>query len=185
MNSIRPSARDAIIEAAFDLLNRDPGASLSKVAERAGIGRATLHRHFAGREDLLKAIAVVAIKEMDHVVEAACADVSSYTEALRVSLDALIPLGDRYSFLGLDTVGHDSEIKDHFERQKRETEELVAKSKQEGTFSETIPTSWIVQVYEHLLFAAWESVKSGEATQAQASKLAWQTLLTGLEKDMK
>ena len=182
-NSIRPSTRDAILEAGFELFNRDPGASLAKVAELAGIGRATLHRHFAGRDDLLRALALIAVHEMDEVVEDACEDVASYSEALRVSLEVLIPLGDRYSFLGLDAIEHDPEIQDQLARQKRETESLVDKAKREGTFAKSLPTSWIVQVYEHLLFAAWESVKAGEATQAQASALAWQTLMSGVGKD--
>ena len=181
--SIRPSARDAIIEAAFDLFNRDPRTPLGEIAEHAGIGRATLHRHFAGRDDLLKTLALIAAKEMDAVVEEACQNVQSHTEALRVSLDVLIPLGDRYSFLGLDAIEQDPELQDYFERQTRETETLINEAKREGTFRDAIPTSWIVQVYEHLLFAAWESVKAEEATQTQASHLAWQTLMTGLGKD--
>ena len=182
---IRPSSEEAIIEAAFDVLNNDPGASLATVADVAGVGRATLHRYFSRREDLLSAMARLAVKEMDEVVEAACADVSSYGEALRVTLEVLIPIGDRYSFLALDAIEHDPELQKEFARQRKETDELVEAAKREGVFEKSVPTSWISQAYEMLLFAAWESVKAGELTQTQAANLAWRTLTLGLQGDTK
>jgi len=44
MKQIRPQARDAIIEAAFQVFGRDPTASLADIAERAGVGRADRRR---------------------------------------------------------------------------------------------------------------------------------------------
>ena len=179
-NSIRPSTRDAIIEAAFAVFSKDPSAALSEVATLAGVGRATLHRHFASREDLIRQLAKIANQEMDEAVEAACADVPSYSEAVRKSLHALIPLGDRYGFLELEPIDDDPELKAAFDRQQREMKELIDAAKGEGLFDTAIPTSWIVQTYDHLLFAGWESVKAGETTADQAADLAWRTLTTGL-----
>ena len=79
----RLPARQAIAEAGFELLSRNPGASLSEIAEHAGVGRATLHRHFASREALLIALAHQAIAEMDHAAEVACHDAPSHTDALK------------------------------------------------------------------------------------------------------
>lgn len=70
-NSVRLSTRDAIVEAAFAVFSKNPSAALSDVAERAGVGRATLHRHFAGRDELVRALAKIASKEMDEAVEEA------------------------------------------------------------------------------------------------------------------
>ena len=60
--SLRLSSRDAIIEAAFSVFSKNPSAALADVAERAGVGRATLHRHFASRDDLMRALSKIAIK---------------------------------------------------------------------------------------------------------------------------
>ncbi|MCR9079125.1 MAG: TetR/AcrR family transcriptional regulator [Hyphomonadaceae bacterium] len=179
-NSIRPSTRDAIVEAAFAVFSKDPSAALSDVATLAGVGRATLHRHFSSRDDLIRQLAKIANQEMDDAVDAACADVASYSEAVRKSLHALIPLGDRYGFLELEPIDDDPELKAAFERQKRETEAMVDAAKGEGLFDTAIPTSWIVQAYDHLLYAGWESVKAGGTTPDQAADLAWRTLTTGL-----
>jgi len=43
-----------------------------------------------------------------------------------------------------------------------------------------ISTAWIVQAFDYLLMAAWESVRAGDVTRAQAADLAWQTLTCGL-----
>lgn len=184
-NSIRPSARDAIIEAAFAVLSKNASASLSDVAERAGVGRATLHRHFAGRDELIRALAKIASQEMDDAVEAACADATSYSEVARLALQALIPLGDRHGFLALEAFADDAEMQAEYAREQKETAEMVDAAKGEGLFDTSVPTSWIVQAYDHLMYAGWESVKAGETTHDQAAGLAWRTLIHGLGRQTK
>ncbi|MEO1015240.1 MAG: helix-turn-helix domain-containing protein [Pseudomonadota bacterium] len=181
--SLRPSPKDAIIEAAFDVLAEAPGASLADIAARAGVGRATLHRHFAGREDLIRTLALIAIEEMDAAADAACEGVESHGEALRRTLAAIIPLGDRHWFLSREPVDDDPVIAREFERLMRETGELIEAAKSEGVFDEAAPTAWIAQAYDHLIFAAWESVKAGEATHSQAADLAWRTLTIGVGRN--
>ena len=179
-NSIRLSTRDAIVEAAFAVFSKDPSAALSDVAERAGVGRATLHRHFAGRDELIRALAKIASKEMDEAVEDACADATSYSEVARLALQALIPLGDRHGFLALETLADDPDMQADFAREQKETAEMVDAAKGEGLFDTAVPTSWIVQAYDNLMYAGWESVKAGETTHDQAAALAWRTLIHGL-----
>ena len=179
-NSVRLSTRDAIIEAAFAVLNKNPSAALADVAARAGVGRATLHRHFASREDLMRALAKIAAKEMDDAVEAACADATSYSEVARLALQALIPLGDRHGFLALEAFSEDAEMQAEYAREQKETAEMVDAAKGEGLFDTGVPTSWIVQAFDSLMYAGWESVKAGETTHDQAAALAWRTLIHGL-----
>ena len=178
--SLRLSSRDALIEAAFSVFSKNPSAALADVAERAGVGRATLHRHFASRDDLMRALSKIAIKEMDDAVEVACADATSHSEIARLALQALIPLGDRHGFLALETGIEDPELQAAYEKDQRETAEMVDAAKGEGLFDTSVPTSWIVQAFDHLLYAGWESVKAGETTQDQAAALAWRTLIHGL-----
>src|SRR6266705_779576 len=49
-------SREAILAAAYDLLAREgPGAiTHQRVAQQAGVGRATIYRHWADPEDLLR-----------------------------------------------------------------------------------------------------------------------------------
>lgn len=177
----RLSAREAIIEAAFDILSRDSGASLAEIAIAAGVGRATLHRQFASRDDLLRTLTHVAIEEMDAATSSACEGVQSHGEAMRLCLEALIPLGNRHGFIARVPVEEDEALSAEYARLDRETHEMVAAAKDEGVFAADIPTGWIAQAYDHLLYAAWESVRTADATPAQAAQLAWRTLTSGLE----
>jgi len=180
MNSLRPSAQDAIVAAALELLVENPAASLGDIAKRAGVGRATLHRYFSGRDDLILALTKAALQEMDEAVDVACKDVRSHSDALYCALGALVPLGDRYRFMASEPMEDQPEIAKELARQNQEMIELVEAAKKEGLFAPPVPTSWIVQSFEHLLFAAWESVTAEQLTPSQATDLAWRTLTQGL-----
>lgn len=45
-----------IVDTAADLLRRDPDVSIGEIAQRAGVGRSTLYRHFETREALVEAV---------------------------------------------------------------------------------------------------------------------------------
>ena len=177
----RPTARDALIAAAFDVFSKDPSASLAQIADRAGVGRATLHRQFASREALFRELALIAIKEIDEAVTVATADAKTATDALRRTVFAVIPLGGRQGFLAGETGIDDPNVLAEYQRQSDELYALIDASKAEGGFDRTIPTDWIAQAFEGLVYAAWEAVRLDQLTQKQAGDLAWRTLLSGLQ----
>jgi AcrR family transcriptional regulator len=182
MKKIRPSTRQAIIEAAFQLYKDNPASSLADIAEQAGIGRATLHRHFKGRDDLLCELAKIAIKDIDQAVNQLTTDASSYSEALKLTIDAVLPLGDRQWFLYQESLESHPEIQAEFQRQSDELSAVINEAKKEGCFDSSLPTSWITQTFDHLIFAGWEMVKMEESTPKQAAKLVWETLINGTGK---
>ncbi|MEM7269895.1 MAG: helix-turn-helix domain-containing protein [Pseudomonadota bacterium] len=183
MKTIRPDAREAILEAAFQTFSKRPGASLGDIAQAAGVGRATLHRHFKGRDDLMIALAHVAAEELDEAVDAATRQATSHMDGLRLSLAAIIPLGDRQGFLAMEPVERASEIAAKYDEGQRELIAEIEAAKAEGALSAAIPTLWIAETYEALIYAGWEMVRKGEATPKQAAELAWRTFTTGLKGD--
>ena len=180
--TIRPTTRDAILEAAFQLYSEEPSASLADIAERAGIGRATLHRHFSNRDELMEALAVTALEEMDQTAETASEDAESYTEALEQIMTAIIPLANRHWFLCREPVDEYPAVAKEIERQTQEMNELLEEVKKEGAIDKTIPTAWAAHTFDNLIFAAWELVRNEEATPKQASSWAWRTFSKGLGK---
>lgn len=76
--------RDRLVAAANAVIaETGPGASLEEIARRAGVGSATLHRHFPQRAQLLEAV-------LDDRVRVLCAR----AEELRTAPDAGIALVD-------------------------------------------------------------------------------------------
>lgn len=180
MKTFRPSTQDAIIDAAFQLYRDNPAASLADIASLAGIGRATLHRHFSSRDDLLIELAKIATQELDTAANEAAEDAQTYTEAIRLILHAMVPLADRAWFLYREVVQDSNELQQDYRRQMHEMADLIDAAKQEGGLSADQPTLWIVHSFDALLFAAWEMVRTEEATATQAAQLAWQTFIHGV-----
>jgi len=183
MTAIRPSTRDAIIEAAFQMFAERPTASLGDVADRAGVGRATLHRYFPGRLELMRALAKIALEELDIAVEAATANAESYEEGFRLALGAMVPLANRQWFLAHESLEADEEIAAAYQTSLNELRDDIENAKKEGVFDQSVPTVWIAEAFENLTYAAWTLVRTGDVTPSQAADLAWRTFYHGLSGD--
>lgn len=181
MAKIRPDARNAIIEAAFLVYADRPTASLGDVAERAGVGRATLHRYFPGRADLIKALALTAMAELDEAAATQTADAQGYGDGFRLAMHAIVPLANRQWFLAHEGVEADPDVAAAYQESRNQLHADVEAAKAEGFFAADIPTAWIVTVFENLIYAAWSQVRAGEATPKQAAELAWRTLSSGVQ----
>lgn len=179
----RISTQQAIIEAAFEVLGHNPGASLGEVADAAGVGRATLHRHFAGRDDLIHALAEHAMDELDAAVEAAVAEVDSHTEGLRLALQAILPLASRQMFLATEAALQTGRIAQRAASDFAELVTAVEQAQAEGGLRKDVPAQWIARAYDNLIYAGWDMVRAQEATPKQAADMAWKTLTEGVAHD--
>lgn len=175
--------RKAILNAAIAILSRRPDASLSDIADHAGVGRATLHRHFESRDDLIRSLALEAIRETDEVCQPVIESAGTAEHMLSGIFEAIIPLGDRYNFLSnYRNVENDQEVRKQTERQVAETLELVKALKAENAIAADIPDAWVVAVIDALIYAAWDGVEDGHIARRDAAGLAMRTIMTGLGK---
>ena len=182
MKKIKPSSRDAILEAAFLTFNDKPGASLGEVADRAGVGRATLHRYFSSRNTLMVALAQTARREINEAVEAATIDAKTHTDGLRLSLAATIPLANRQWFLSHEQFEGYADVTAAYEADIAELHKEIEAARSEGSFNSDLPTKWIAEAFENLIYAAWTMVREEEATPTQAADMAWRTFMKGVSQ---
>ena len=178
------SSRGTILESARRTLASNPGASLTEIALRAGVGRTTLHRYFPSREELVREISREALAETERAT-AHSRQAKTAREALEQMLEGVIPLGDRYHFLASEAVGSawSDDLAELYRAQIREVDELVDWLKGEGVVAHEVPRAWVTTALEQLVWGAWSAVQDGSIAAKDAPGLVIRTLLRGLEPD--
>lgn len=91
--------RDQVLRTAAALLSRKSTATMDEVARAVGIGRATLHRHFAGRDALVKALEALGIQEFEAALDRARLDEGGAGDGLRRLIAEMEPAADLLAFL--------------------------------------------------------------------------------------
>src|SRR5690349_3971443 len=97
----------AIVDAAASVL-ADPAAeearSMQRIAQEAGVGRATLYRHFESRHALLSELARATVQDAGQGLRDADLDGRPFAEALAAAVHVLCSVGDRYIAVFLNRV---------------------------------------------------------------------------------
>ena len=88
----------SLLDVVVEVLVADPGASLAEVAEAAGIGRTTLHKHYATRDELVRAVGHRALDRCEQVV-ATAEETGADDGGLRTLAETLVPIGPHLAFL--------------------------------------------------------------------------------------
>lgn len=173
--------QQTLLQTLTPVLAYNPGAALSEVAAQAGVGRATLYRHFASRDALVKAIAMDAIAAFDQATAEVQAQNLNAGDALLAFLQKVIPLGDRFHFLAVEPTAYtDPGVATAYARQMQELNAFITTLKQEGFIAPDVPTAWVATAIDSLIWSAWSTVQAGEVAPNDAAALAYRTLIQGL-----
>jgi AcrR family transcriptional regulator len=169
----------AIIEAGISTLLLNPAAGMSDIAAASGVGRATLYRHFATREALIRKLALVCLEEIDRAL-APYAHLQGRA-AIEQIVEVLMPLADRFSFLVnlWSLVEDDDDVRRINTRMQRETCALIDQARRAGEISTDLPTSWLALVFDNTLATGWKLVEAGEATSSDAARYVRQSFFDG------
>lgn len=172
----------ALLDAAADLLVRKPGASLAEIAAHANISKATLHRYFSGREDLILALGHRAMETVEAVIQASHPDDDSALAALTRITEGMIPLANKVFFLLnepiLDT---DAGFRSVEARVMTPIQRVIERGQAHGEFRGDLPADWLTHTLSFLLYATWYAIQSGELAPKHAPALLLTTVLHGME----
>jgi AcrR family transcriptional regulator len=183
----RPAARPArrvtrpsLLDVAAEVLVADPAASLAEVAEAAGIGRTTLHKHYATRDDLLCAVGHRIIDLWDQA--AAAVDGSDDQDGgLGALMAAMIPIGPQMAFLWrTPAFDHVSELGERWVATEKRCLAVLKRAQNLGVVGASVPDWWLLQMFYSVSYVAAESVRSGKLAPLDAPGLALGTFLRGL-----
>jgi AcrR family transcriptional regulator len=175
--------RAAILQAAAEVLAATPGASLSEVAQRAGLGRATLYRHFESREALVRAIReealVQAAAALDQVELSRC----SVRDGVCAAASVLVPLGLRFQILLVEQADADPDFRAARDEVLAPLRELVARGVASGELDRSVDPRWVAMVLAGLLTSAVRAAVTGVIDPASAGDVVSDALLDGVRGD--
>jgi AcrR family transcriptional regulator len=178
---IKEARRTELLNAAGELLTRKPAASLAEIAEYAGIGKATLHRYFASRDDLMLALGYRALALIGEAIAASELERGSVAEALTRLIEALVPLSDKLHFLLQENI---FDTHPDFVAADRALQEpvvrLIQRGQASGELRADLPADWMLRLMNYALFATWEGVFDGFVARREAPRLLATTLLEGI-----
>lgn len=180
----RPDAtRQAVMDTALAFAMLRPTASLDEIALAAGVGRATLFRHFPNRATLLREAGRRVLGEVEARLAAdvpAADTAASARRALRIVLAILIdgglPLHAVFSAPGL---ADDVVLKAAAKRLDRHIAPVLDAAARFGLLRADLDAAWLDAAFDGLLFAAWTAVREGRLASADAPDRLLSTLLHG------
>lgn len=177
---VRPGTADAILEAAIEILARDPSARIDDIVERSGVARATLFRRFPARRDLVRAAGIKSLRDVERLLETV--DLTSGDPALRLLriCEVLVPAGLKLRFVySFGDLFEDPALAQAADRLNRFFEPVIIDAIREGVVTHDFDVAWFTEVFDALLFASWTAIQKGTIAPARAPKMLVQTLLQG------
>lgn len=171
--------RAALLDAAADVLAVAPQASLSEVATRAGLGRATLYRHFDSREALRVAIREEALSRAAAALAGEDLTSCGTREALRRAAAVLVPLGMRFRILLTEGSDTDPGFLAARNEALEPLWEVLARGVESGELSATTSIAWLGMVLAGLLMSAVRAAGAGLIDPTEAGALVADSFIDG------
>lgn len=178
------TTRRTLVDTATRLLVKNRGVSTGEIAAAAGVGRTTLHRYFATRDDLVRAVGLAALDRSEEALSDDTAlDEGDVEAALLGVAVALTPFGPSLEFLLAEaSLTDDPEVRARTEQVIAPLAALVDRAREEGLVRAAVPVEWVVDAFFGLLFTAWEGVANGTLAPRSAPHLVVDTLLRGVSE---
>ncbi|WP_393055861.1 TetR/AcrR family transcriptional regulator [Streptomyces sp. LN549] len=177
--------REQVLRSAAALLTRKSTATMDEVAKAAGIGRATLHRHFAGRDALVRALEGLGIQEFGAALDAAVLDEGTSEEALRRFVAAIEPSAGLLSFLVTENqLFEGDEQNDGWDRLDARVAAFFRRGQERGEIRIDLTPAWLTEALYGLISSAAWAVQTGRVAAKDSSYMIVELLLGGARRSV-
>ncbi len=181
LTSIMHKNRERIIETGLRILAQNPAASMDQIAEEAGIGRATLYRHFGSKNILIRELYFTAHRMFEEAVLPILDSQLAAWQKLEKVVTTMIPLGASFQFMMFEPMHTDDpELEALYNSQLRTWRALIVELKSAGLLDPGLSDAWIVLCLDSMIFAAWEGIFKGDIARNEAPSLVLRTLMNGV-----
>jgi TetR/AcrR family transcriptional regulator, mexCD-oprJ operon repressor len=174
----------AILDAALEALASDPDSSMSEIARRAGVVRATVYVHFPTRESLLDAVMEHAVADVAEATRAAEPQRGEPREALKRVLRATWQELDR--FQALLTINMTRLSPEELHRRHLPVLEqlapLIERGQKQGVFRSDLPIAWHLAVIRAIVHAASNEIQGGRLEESKAEAAMLSTAISAISE---
>ena len=174
----------AILNAALEALASDPDSSMSEIARRAGVVRATIYVHFPTRESLLDAVMEHAVADVAEATRSAEPHRGEPVEALeRVLRATWRELARFHALLALNTARLSAE-----ELHRRhlpvldQLEPLIERGQKQGVFRSDLPVAWHLAVIRAIVHTASREIQGGRIPESKAETAMLTTAIAAISE---
>jgi TetR/AcrR family transcriptional repressor of mexCD-oprJ operon len=170
--------RTAILDAAARLLSCRPDAAIAEIADEAGVGRATLYRHFPTRESLQQGVAEVGIAEIVDAFEAAGLDELPADRAIARITAVVMRNGAKYAAVISQTSAELCDPAD-LDRATKPLREVVDRGIRDGVLRDDLRGETMFMMFAAVLERALFLTIGDQMTPEEATEVALAIFLDG------
>ncbi|MGW7566416.1 TetR/AcrR family transcriptional regulator [Streptomyces tendae] len=172
--------REQVLRSAAALLTRKSTATMDEVARAAGLSRATLHRHFAGRDALVRALESLGIAECEAALATARTDEGPAAEAVRRLVREMEPSAGLLAFLYTENQLFEGEQQNEgWARIDTGLTELFRRGQESGEFRIDLTPVWLTEALYGLLASGAWAVAEGRVARNDFTHMIVELLLGG------
>lgn len=175
--------RDQVLHAAAALLTRRAHAPMDEVARAAGISRATLNRHFAGRDALVRALEELAIAQCGAALDEARLNEGPAAEALRRMVEGIEPAAGLLNFLYSESQLYEGEnYHEGWQRIDVRLTEFFQRAQRDGEFRIDLHPAWLTEALYGLVGSAAWAIAEGRVARKDFTHMISELLLGGARR---
>ncbi|MFE3943458.1 TetR/AcrR family transcriptional regulator [Streptomyces sp. NPDC059118] len=177
--------REQVLRSAAALLTRKSTATMDEVAKAAGIGRATLHRHFAGRDALVRALENLGIQEFEAALDTAALDEGAAPDALRRLVVAVEPSAGLLAFLVTENqLFEGDEVNEGWNRLDARVSAFFRRGQERGEFRIDLTPAWLTEALYGLISSGAWAVQDGRVASQDFPYMIVELLLGGARRSV-
>jgi TetR/AcrR family transcriptional repressor of mexCD-oprJ operon len=177
---------EKILDAAVACLSGNPEASVSEIAQAAGVGRVTLYGHFSSRDALVEAALTRVLDDGDKVLGSL--DLTGDPrEALRTLVESswlLMAQSNAVLDIAQATLPP-GRIQELHAKPAQRAEALIRRGQSEDVFRADLPAAWLTSVLHHVMKGAAVDVSKGRLDRADAPRFISETVLSAYGRPRK
>ncbi|MFC4507078.1 MULTISPECIES: TetR/AcrR family transcriptional regulator [Streptomyces] len=173
--------RDHVLRSAAALLTHKSTATMDEVAKAAGISRATLHRQFAGRDALVRALEALGIAECETALDTARLDEGPAADAVRRLVREIEPAAGLLAFLYTENqLFEGGEQHQGWTRIDERISALFRRGQLDGEFRIDLTPAWLSEALFGLLASGAWMIQCGRGAPKDFQHMIAELLLGGV-----